>query len=434
MGVLARHYKEDKFRIMYFVFILLGTAQLSAWNALISAADFFSKRLPTTQAMNLLLIMCNVGCIPVMIITTIFSSDIDYITFTALPLLLMGIVMICTPLICTFLANTYIALVLMMLISFICGVASGITNCSIFGLGAIFSGDASGGIMVGQGIAGLISLIPLVLHLAIPGDNTDISGLIFFSFGSILNILALVSLILFRILPHPRYVIWKHQMAINPSAVPLMQNSPYVDDDISVLSQELVETRASQPLTKLGKAKQFAKETVVVTKKLGWWAVSVFVVYGLTLTLYPSVILAIPPPNGMFATEWSSSLWTHIKINIFCVADFISRWLGDCVAVYKSTRMIVIITFLRFVLAAFLFLALWVKWMRNLVFFIIIYSLFSLSNGYHGTVIMAHANTQCNLSPHELGLGGSVMSMLLNIGIAVGCVLALPLGLIKPIP
>ncbi|KAK2952118.1 Equilibrative Nucleoside Transporter [Blattamonas nauphoetae] len=355
----------------------------------------------------------------------------------------MCIVMICIPFVCTLLANTFPALVLMLIFSFLCGIASALTSCSVFGLSGIFSGHAPSGIMVGQGIAGLISLLPLILHISLPGDNTDLIGYIFFSFAAIINVLALISLICFRILPYPKHILKTHSLTRNPttsvnlSQVELLHDtdepSILVDEEMSDTLETDSEPTIVHDSPNLMEANQILREIGSVAKKLRWWAFSVFFVYALTLTFYPSVILAVPAPKHMFDTEWSSSLWTHIRINIFCVADFVARWCGSCVKRSPSSKTVVALTLARIILAVALLLALWVKWMRNIVFFSIIYFLFSFSNGLLGTIIMSHANEQCRLLPHELGLGGSFMSMIMNVGLSIGCVLAIPLGLITPL-
>ena len=65
--------------------------------------------------------------------------------------------------------------------------------------------------------------------------------------------------------------------------------------------------------------------------------------------------------------------------------------------------------------------------MDNLAVIIIVYGLFSFTNGYNGTIIMSFAGTDIE-DDKERALVGSFMSLLLNIAIAVACFVSIPIS------
>ncbi|KAK2964047.1 Equilibrative Nucleoside Transporter [Blattamonas nauphoetae] len=430
MGKLKDHPERDSYHLVYILFIIFGGAMLSAWNAIISASAYFEQSLPSKHAMNFMLVAYNVGVLPFMFLTTVYSSELNYTIFIGVPFVAAAALMICVPFICTYLKMKMAALVLMMIVAFICGMGTGVLNTSVFGLGGVFAGSSAGGIMIGQGFVGLLSLIPLILHLSIPGDNTQTIGLIFFIFAACLNVIAFVCILLFKKIPFAKYTLDKYEQSKHPERVPLLKAED--QNRVNSKAEDLVEYQPTEEgavvLKGCSKIKAFVKQLFGVLRRMKWYALAVFLCYFVTLFIYPSAILSVPSPKGMFTTDWQIALWIHIRLNIFAVSDFISRWIPQCIKLYKSPALVVIVSLVRVIFAVLLVIARWVVWMRNLPFFITIYAIFSLMNGYHGTLIMSVAADQCDIEPSKRGVAGSTMAFVLNCGIALGCFLALPLG------
>ncbi|KAK2949734.1 Equilibrative Nucleoside Transporter [Blattamonas nauphoetae] len=428
MGRLKDQPEKDTFNLVYILFILFGAAMLSGWNAIISASAYFSECLPSKHAMNLMLVAYNVGVLPFMFSTAVYSSELNFTIFISIPFLVSAIMMICVPFICTFLKMKAAALVLMIFVALIIGICTGCLNTSVFGLGGVFAGSSAGGIMIGQGLIGLLSLIPLILHLAIPGDNTQTIGLIFFSFAAVLNLFAFVCVILFKKIPFAKLTLEEYEFSKSPELQPLLQS-----EDTGINSEKndmILATKSTTQASPKGCAKigLFVKQLWALLKRMKWYALAVFLNYFTTLFVYPSAVLSIPVPKGMFTTDWSMNLWTHIRINIFAVCDFVSRWVPGCIKFYKSPLLVMIVSCVRVGFSVILIISRWVKWMQSLPFFIIVYSIFSLTNGYHGTLIMSISADSCNIESSKRGMAGSMMAVVLNVGIAIGCFLALPLG------
>ncbi|KAH7816159.1 putative Equilibrative Nucleoside Transporter (ENT) Family Protein [Monocercomonoides exilis] len=509
--------RKDNFQIVFIICVFFGMAMLSSWNSIISAADFFEKRLPDKHAMSYMLVGYNIGCLPVMIFCTAIAGSLDFSLFISIPILLNAILMIVIPFICTFLSQTVIAIVLMVFLSIICGVITGILNVTVFGLGSLFSSWHTQAIMIGQGIEGLISLIPLILHISIPGDNTDVIGLTFFSSSAIINMLALVGEALLHLLPYSKDLMkdgdssknddaWKYSSlseerveegtcidsekdgsgldsqssSINsqesvkessgksttelesvlpntsnsssqPASSALSSSSPrrashvtsssplsdgnrnyYSFTDKSVMSESSSSSSSSTSCASIFHVmKDFAKQMWHIAKKKRWWGLAIFNCYFWTLLIYPNIILAINVQDDLFNTEWSRSLWTYIKLNIFTVGDFATRFFPDCCPLYKSAKAMNIVSIARIALALFLFLAVYVKAFQHLWLICVVYAIFSLSNGYHGTIIMALACTDLT-DDSERAMGGSFMAAALNIGIFCGCMLSMVLELALP--
>jgi ABC-type nitrate/sulfonate/bicarbonate transport system permease component len=67
--------------------------------------------------------------------------------------------------------------------------------------------------------------------------------------------------------------------------------------------------------------------------------------------------------------------------------------------------------------------------MQNFVIFITLYIIFSLSNGFHATVIMAQSGINLK-TEEEKSLASSFMAFMLLFGVFLGVFLAIPLGLL----
>ncbi|KAK2947662.1 Equilibrative Nucleoside Transporter [Blattamonas nauphoetae] len=451
MGKLADNENKDKFNLIYIFFIVFGVASLSAWNSIISAADYFSKRLPTPHAMNLLLIIYNVGVLPSMIITNVFHAAISLLAFTRASFIAFTLLMICVPFVCSYLANTWTAMVLMMLIAFVCGIFVGFMNVTLFGLGGMFAGKQSIAILIGQGFCGLLCLIPLILHCAIPGDNTNTVGLIFFIFSACINLVATIMTFIFPHLPFVKYTFRinkeaKDQFTQQMIEVPTDGTTGAVDsaDSESALdkSESSVETKPVEqqdqqpneptnqnqvPTSKCEAIKQFLKEMVRVGKMVKWWALALMISMFSTLLFYPSAYLAIPAPK-YFSTAWQLTLWTHLRLTIFNICDVVSRFVAMCCFFYKTSRVAMIVSLLRIVWSVLFFVANWIPAFQLLPVYVILFVVFALVHGYHMSVMMGVAADAEKVPLKDRSAVGSFLSISLNIGLALGCILALPLG------
>lgn len=278
----------------------------------------------------------NVGCLPVMFIATALSSKINYFWVLCIPIGVNIINMVLIPVICITLQGKDLAFILVIIVSIICGVCTGLLNTAGFGLAAVFSPKHTAGVMIGQGIVGLISIIPLILHLSIKGDNSKIVGIGFFSFSALINILAIVCILLLKVIPYSKHVLRRAGLmgkskAKDEGHLPLLSNegaevssinAALIDekDDLTPeRSDSLSEAQlAPKKMSVCQMIKTFMLSLLHIAKKKAWWGIAVMHNYFWTLLAYPSVVLRTPPTVEVFKKDdWGKSLWTVCFIFIY---------------------------------------------------------------------------------------------------------------------
>ncbi|KAH7821944.1 putative Equilibrative Nucleoside Transporter (ENT) Family Protein [Monocercomonoides exilis] len=416
---------KDKYNIVYIIFVFIGMAMLCSWNSILSASDFFMKSLPKGTEMSYITSVYNAGCLPVMFIATALSARMNYFYVLCIPIAINTLMMIILPIICTTMKGSAGSLALVMIICFICGICTGLLNTAGFGMGGVFSSRCTQGVMLGQGVVGLISLVPLVLHLCIQGDNTNAVGISFFMFAAVINIIAFISILALKKIPYSKFILNRRNLsnAKTDEEYPLLRNKDRMSYE-GVNDDDEPEPEPVPKKTVMQQLKGFVLDLIRIAKKQAPWGFAVFHCYAWTLIVFPTVILHIPPQQGLFTDEWGLSLWWYIKQNIFTVWDFITRWFPNCIKLYNGPMMMNIVSACRIVLVVFLFLCVYVKAFQNLWVVILIYSLFSITNGYHGTMIMANAGNGLT-DDADRAMNGSFMSLCLNIGIFSGCMLSM---------
>ncbi|KAH7827833.1 putative solute carrier family 29 (equilibrative nucleoside transporter), member 1/2/3 [Monocercomonoides exilis] len=502
-------------------------AVLSAWNGIISSANFFLKRLPGNNNMSFMLAAYHVGSLPTLLICTGISGHINRNYAVPIPIFISVLIMIIIPIVCTFLDGTIAAVVLMLILSFFLGIITGCLNVTIFGLSSQLSPLHTQSTMIGQALDGLISLVPLILHISLPGDNTDLIGYIFFAFSAVINALAFVGYWILTILPYSKEKLRSskkigvddarseineetkakqngkiaaqevelsvldvtclevdtkrdeethgenlkeeevnsepiegkngrneqiseikneeemknenidnlvqssydsHQKIednqILQSSSPLLDSSFQIDSQLSLISSPS-STNSSLTVanneTLCGSLRSQFIQMFHIAKKKFWWGLSGFLCFFVSLLVFPNIIIAVPPPKGMFEDEWGHELWTNIKLNIFNVLDFAVRFFPTCFPLYKSVLAMNVVSLLRLVIAALLFLSLYIESCQHLWYPIVFQSLLAITNGYHSTLIMALACEDLTDEKEKI-IGGSFMSASLNIGLFAGTI------------
>ena len=298
-----------------------------------------------------------------MVILTAFSSKLNYTLLLCIPLFINAINMGLIPTICITLSGEDIAFGLLLPLSFICGICTACLNVAGFGFASIFSPKHTEGVMVGQGIDGLISLIPLIVHLAAGDGHENAVGLSFFMISVAIDLIACASVLLLRKIPYSRYVMIQTGI-LKPTDTDLSEYKSLLQEnqkttETPMLSEgerkeeeegegeggrgrggeegrggeggegegeEVKETTEKPPLSKPEKVPELEEETErsnleilkgfiidiwYMAKKKKWWGVAIFSNYFITLIGYPTVVLNIPPPlDSLDEDDYSRSTWT----------------------------------------------------------------------------------------------------------------------------
>lgn len=367
-----------------------------------------------------------------------------------------------------FIRNIIAALWLTLILCFIIGLFGGIMNIAIFALVGLFAPTHMQGLMFGEGVAGIISLVPLILQFAMAAkeDSGNIEAIIFFTFAAAISVVALVMYLLMNRIPYSRTKIqkWKATRKKSPnhdldakesllgssysasSSSPSLSaslspsvNQPADDDDATATEdvnesrdtgkpncRALISSSSSTTSQEGAEGVGFFRKMINIGKKQYKFGFAIFQVFFWSLIIFPQALLYVPPQKGFFNDNAFHPLWVIIKINIFTVCDWLSRFVQPRCMCYKTALTMNIISILRIIPTVILVLCIFVKPFQYFAFFIPVYVIFSLTNGFHATVIMTSAGDSL-LSAEEKSLSSTFILCSFLVGIFLGVILAIPL-------
>jgi len=154
------------------------------------------------------------------------------------------------------------------------------------------------------------------------------------------------------------------------------------------------------------------KQILTISRKIWMFELSVFLVFFLTIGLFPAFIGYIKSSNGRIMENWLPV----ILICTFNIFDLIGRaspqWLT------LSKELIGVSVVLRIVFLPMFIICARPKLVRHDIFPIVFMALMSLTNGYLSSVSMMLAPQECE--PNERITAGTIMTFMLVFGIVMG--------------
>lgn len=157
-----------------------------------------------------------------------------------------------------------------------------------------------------------------------------------------------------------------------------------------------------------------------VFKKVIVNELSVFLVFYVSLSLWPPLVTEIPSYN--FPELESSGWWPLILLNLFSFSDCVGRLLTPYRGMLtKSNIWIVVVA--RFIFVPLLICSALGYYFQHDIFSIIFTCGLGLTNGYVGTLSVVMVN-EC-VSQNEKGLAGTYTGFFLNLGLVFGATTAL---------
>jgi equilibrative nucleoside transporter 1/2/3 len=367
---------EDKRNLVYIGFWLLGAAFLAPWNAVLSVTTYWDTAISPGAIFyfTICYMMSNLAGLGVVV------SLGDRLSFSMR--ILPGLVLFAVVLIALlFVHDVYVANVCMGLL----GVADSIVQGSVWALAGQYNIRMSGAVMAGNGLAGiLITVIQLIIFLAIPAefDGFERDALMTKFFFAACVILIVVSAIFFQF---------------------VLLRSPVTDYYLA---------RARVPRADGNVEKMSVWQ---VTRAVAPQGICAFLVFYVTLTLYPAIASLIQPQSYTFELI----PFFVVIVSIFNLGDFIGRSLP------RWERLIIVPRRWLFVpvLARVVFVPVFVLCVEphliasDVATYLIVIA-FSLSNGYLGTLAMQFGPQL--VPPQDRERAGAVMVTMLTIGLTLG--------------
>lgn len=317
-------------------------------------------------------------------------------------------VMVIVPFVPNFVEATGSRLGITLALVFLSGMCSAVGFNCIIGLASEFPPEYVGAVMTGQGVAGVvvgvIRIVTKAAYSSNPVAGIFPSTLIYFILACVVEMLCIASYFLLLRLPFAKY----HMTKVTGAAALRGSLNQSTEDD----SETAGLLDAQQPVTVWG-----------VFKKIFSYCYSVWIVFFVTLSLFPGMTSLIP--NNMNDFPHDRDWFGVCNIFIFQVFDFVGRSLPRWFVIIPP-RFIWLFSTSRVVFGALFILCIVPNghpiFASNWASFVIM-TFFALTNGYMGTLSMMFAPDA--VLDQEKGKAGMIMSVFLQLGIFMAVLFAL---------
>ncbi|RKP11113.1 nucleoside transporter-domain-containing protein [Thamnocephalis sphaerospora] len=403
---------SDRFGLAYIIFFIQGIAMMLPWNAFITAAEYFIQAFSGGHFVNN---FQNYFSVSFTLFNMIFvgvamsrQHKANFPRQIMLSLIVNTVIFIIVSVLATLdyiEPNAYFGIILTLMT--LSAVTTAYLQNALYELAARLPPRYVQGFLTGQGFAGLIaSLVPLAIVLGMDEEKANTlesvteRAIIYFAFTAALMVVSLIAYILLRRLPIYLY---------------------YNPNDTSV-ARDSAEATTSYSM----------REVYVLTRSIWTYGVAVFLTLMVTLALFPSITASIVSMNPTQARWTNREVFVLIHFVIFNAGDMVGKAL-PAVLPLKSGRWLLVISVLRVVFAP-LFILSNVEYgsgdtldrITPVVFndaaYYAILSVFSVSNGWLGSCIMASGPR--NVPKEQRGYAGMMLSLLMTVGLAVGSMLS----------
>ncbi|KAJ4460999.1 Equilibrative Nucleoside Transporter [Paratrimastix pyriformis] len=442
---------QDKGKLVYWIFMILGVGSLSAFNSFITADDFFEKYVGDRYSFWVA-VVSNAGILPMMLLITLFGDRMS-IRIRLLPsfAVLVG-VLIAAPfvaLVGEVKERMTLAFWLVQALIFISGLATGIVTSTVFSLSSLFPPVYTGAVMFGQGVVGLLVVVIRILtKLALTGESGMVtSTVLYFAIAGFINLLCIVGYFMLGCLPFSKFymsqvkyttpspstapeVVVDPTMTVNPtSGLPLDDTEPLVQaagvpageeaapEDLNAIEIKLkmIGTGGMARHCKCCCGRLFASPAWRWLPTMGYYSTAVFLNFFVTLAIYPSMCVTIPP----IAAWLQKDGWMPVLVILdFALLDFVGRLVPSFWVPYQRDSICLAVAIGRLIFVPLLVLSVNPRVIASDVAAFVIVGLMAVSNGLNGTITMMRAAE--GLEPKHKGRAGAFNSFVLNIGIFLG--------------
>ncbi|XP_074648199.1 equilibrative nucleoside transporter 1-like isoform X4 [Tubulanus polymorphus] len=424
----------DRFHLVYILFYVLGIGTLLPWNFFSTAKGYFLYKLrntsiPVANATNpdmlnnlqisfesYLAIAAMVPNILFLFLNTALTKRIRLkvrmVTSIVIMIIMFGFTIVLVKIDTDQWQETFLGVTLGTVV--ILNANGAIMQGCLFGLASMFPRRYLQSVMGGQALGGSLAALANIAAISAGNDDYIDSAFGYFLTATVILIICLMSYLALGVSHFAKFHAEKCRCyrCINLSFDSLTINdgdpSPWVKKDPSPFH--------------------------VIFKKIWFYAVSVCIIFSVTLGLFPGVLSAIVSEN-YGKSKWATLYFTPvICFFLFNTGDLIGRTLAAWLHVFRKGPGIPLITFMRL---GFIPLLLFCNVQPRIhglpVFFsndaypIVFIALFAVSNGFIGTLCMMFAPG--HVHPDDAETAGSMMSFFLSVGLALGSVISV--GLVK---
>lgn len=418
----------DMCMLTYLIFFLHGVGHLLPWNFFITAYDYFKEKFTCpsndTTCEGFSASFENwfsvAAMFPIMTMTAIniwLQSKVHYKYRMVIALLTMLVLFTLTTAFVGIHTSGWLKgfFVVTIFTIVIINTASAVFQSSTFGFVGIFPPKYTSIVMSGQAVAGIVAALVSIFTKAVGGVSSDskkhLTGSTFgyFSTAVLIILLCLVSLFFMLHLRFVRYYLAqtsvKTQKAKQEAAVRASVNAS--------VEGKVIVTGTSIPFIRIFRA-------------IWVYAISVFLVFTVTLSLFPAIQSVIRPSSEPIP-EWITIYYTDIVCFLmFNLTDFVGRYITHWITIGNNRYILFALSVVRTVfIPLFLLCNARPKDDRSLpvvfnsdVYPVLFMTIFGLTNGYFGSLAMI--NAPMTVSPEHRETASTIMAFFLSLGLVTG--------------
>ncbi|RKP20169.1 hypothetical protein ROZALSC1DRAFT_21635 [Rozella allomycis CSF55] len=395
----------DRFNIVYFIFFFQGIGMLFPWNVFMNASEYFRLRfIGSSWADNfqsyfaIAFMLCNCSFIALLMYTKVdhkFSLPVRVVS----GLVMNGFVFLLSTMLTafdSFAPDSFFFITMGSIL--LCGISTGILQKGLFGLAGEFPPIYTQAIMNGQGIAGLVvTLSAIFTTLLSSNDYHDVksvnqSAFLYFLVSLLVILISCASFVLLTRAPIYRYYTLASKRQI------------HVDEKKNSSSESLVQKDTSATFLPIDNQEDFIHvepSFLNVFSEIKWFIISIFNIFFVTLTLFPSLRMI-----GQVGNSIPNKIFPAFVNLIFQIGDVIGKTLPSIGRIKIEVHMP---NFFNQDYQAFLIIL-----------------VMAISNGYIASILMMRAPQKVSNTLFR-EYAGSLMALALTLGLTAGALFSFAL-------
>ena len=403
-------------KMVYGCMFMNGVGVLVAWNAILTALDWFNKIFPGLNPSFIFTILNFAPSVIFQPLTVKYGRNFGFNTRIVSNYIALAILLILTPIFSATLPTTA-GFAVMCIISVLMGATNAIGQTTVFGLGGMLPGKYTNAIMAGNGMAGVgLNVIRIICLASFPLTDTGLflSSLIYFIVAAVVLLICCYCQMWLMRNPFVQYYL---QKANNPDMVSAEDEKGQEliadHDGIQTLPDD------NKPTTK------------DLIKGVWQWCFLVWLCYFITFAVFPGVVTATNVDGLQY--DWYSVL----ILTTFNLFDFIGRNLPN--VIFPKPIVIWVMVFMRFF---FWFSCIAIasdvntvspSWLWHGTWWIFInQAFFALSNGFTSTMCMIYGPS--GVAAEQKDQAGYISATFLVWGIFSGSLMAIAFEGVGKIP
>ena len=396
----------DRYNMIYLIFFIQGIGMLLPWNFFITAKSYFDYKLKddvhldskfenafalSSMFPNVISLFLNI------FLTGRLSRGLRVITCLMIMLLTFILTVILVKVDTEQWTDIFYAVTIFSVV--IINLSAGIYQGTIFGVAGIMGSKYMQAIMSGQALAGIFAAIAdLISKLAdSDGKQPTLSAFVYFLTAAVVILLTCAAYLVLANLPRMKFYFQRAKR----------------NNSNTVVSSKLDKEQFPQV------------PYLLIVRQILRLALSVCLVFCVTLTMFPAIISKIESVNQGDGSKWTNELFpTLVCFLIFNCGDWCGRIIAGYIQIVSSTGVGLPLLCLSRIVFIPLFLLCNIKnsylplLFKHDAYPVVLNVLFSITNGYLGSLCMMFGPRLVKIEYAETA--GTIMSLFLTIGLTLG--------------